>query len=467
MKINLPRVGQVVEGTVIKVEENTIWLDIQSQTEGKIHLDNFDKPAPETFIGLIKEGQIIRAKIQKITDDPAQILLSRLPILQDEKFESIQQLAVSGEPVVAKVKQVLEKGLVLNYLQFEVFLPYSLLDFDLVKEKETLKGKTLEIQIVEATQKGRSVRIVASRKAIFEKERQAAYEQRQQARQDELDQINTGDILEGIVDRIEAHAATVRFNHIVGLLRISQVSHHRIEKIEDILKTGEQIKVKVIKKEGNRLDLSMKALLKTPYELFYETHKVGSKVTGTVVQKLPFGLIVELEKDVRGLLHKNEYSWNPNDNYDSYVKIGDSITLSIIQLDKKKERISLSKKALEDNPWKNVTLRRGEVVKAKVISIDREGLKVEVQGIEGSIAANELSNERISRIEDYFATGDEVEAVITELYKDQWILKLSIRRLLEEAERASFEQYLEDDSNQSNVTIGDLFSKELKKPNKK
>jgi len=467
MKYEFKKVGQIVEGTVIKVEENTIWLDIQSQTEGKIHLDNFDKPAPETFIGLVKEGQKVKAKIQKITDDPAQILLSRLPILDEEKFDKIKDLAASGEPVFAKVKQVLDKGLVLNYLQYEVFLPYSLLDFELVKDKETLKGKTIEVQIVEATIKGRSIRIVASRKAIFEKERQVAYEQRQQARQDELDHINTGDVLDGIVDRIEAHAATVRFNHIVGLLRISQVSHHRIEKIEDILTQGQEVKVKVIKKEGNRLDLSMKALLKTPYELFYENNKIGSQVTGTVVQKLPFGLIIELEKDVRGLLHKNEFSWNPNDNYDTYVKIGDSITLSIIQLDKKKERISLSKKALADNPWKNVTLRRGEVVKAKVISMDREGLKVEVQGVEGTIAANELSNERITRIDDYFAVNDEVEAIITEIYKDQWILKLSIRRLLEQAERASFEQYLEDDSEQANVTIGDLFSKELKKTKKK
>jgi small subunit ribosomal protein S1 len=467
MKYEFKKVGQIVEGTVIKVEENTIWLDIQSQTEGKIHLDNFDKPAPETFIGLVKEGQKVKAKIQKITDDPAQILLSRLPILDEEKFDKIKDLAATGEPVFAKVKQVLDKGLVLNYLQYEVFLPYSLLDFELVKDKETLKGKTIEVQIVEATIKGRSIRIVASRKAIFEKERQVAYEQRQQARQDELDHINTGDVLDGIVDRIEAHAATVRFNHIVGLLRISQVSHHRIEKIEDILTQGQEVKVKVIKKEGNRLDLSMKALLKTPYELFYENNKMGSQVTGTVVQKLPFGLIIELEKDVRGLLHKNEFSWNPNDNYDTYVKIGDSITLSIIQLDKKKERISLSKKALADNPWKNVTLRRGEVVKAKVISMDREGLKVEVQGVEGTIAANELSNERITRIDDYFAVNDEVEAIITEIYKDQWILKLSIRRLLEQAERASFEQYLEDDSEQANVTIGDLFSKELKKTKKK
>lgn len=467
MELKFLRQGSIVEGTVIKIESNTIYLDIQAQTEGKIHLDNYDKPAPDTFEGLVQVGQKIKARVQKITDDPAQILLSRLPLLVEEKFEKIQALAESGETVKAKVRQVLEKGLILSYMENEVFLPYSLLDFELVKDKDSLKGKTLEIQIIEATSKGRNKRIVASRKAIFERERQEAYEQRLQARQDELETINTGDVIKGVVDKIEAHAATIRFDHVVGLLRISQVSHFRIEKIEDVLTLGQEVEVKVIKKEGNRLDLSMKALQKTPYEVFYETHKVGDTVTGTVFQKLPFGIIVEVAKDVRGLLHKNEFSWNPNDNFESYVKIGDEVTLSIIQLDLKKERIALSKKVLEDNPWKNVSLRRGEVVSAKIIEVSKEGVKVEVQGAEGEIAASELAVEKINKPEDYFAVGDVVNAVVTEVSKDTWTLKLSIRRILEQAEREQYEQYLEDDEKDQNPTLGDLFGEKFEKGKKK
>ncbi len=463
MEINVLRVGHVVEGTVIKVEENTIYLDVQYTTEGKIHLDNYDKPAPQTFEGLVKIGDKVRARVMKITDDPAQILLSRLPLLSDEKFLKIESLVESGETVNAKVKKILEKGLILSYLENDVFLPYSLLDFDLVKTKEELPGKTLEIQIIEATMRGRSRRIVASRKAIFERERQEAYETRLKARQDELEHINTGDILKGKVDKLEPHAATIRFDHVVGLLRISQVSHYRIDKIEDVLSLGDEIDVKVIKKEGNRLDLSMKALIKTPYEEFYDTHKVGDTVTGTAFQKLPFGIIVEVDKDVRGLLHKNEYSWNPNDNFDAFVKIGDELTLSIVNLDLKKEKISLSKKALADNPWKNVTVKRGDVVKAKVLEVTKEGLKVMVQGAEGLIPSNELSIEKIGRPDEYFAIDDEVDAVVIEANRDQWSLKLSIRRVLEKVERDSFEQYLEDEEQDEGVTIGDLFEDEMKK----
>ncbi|MCF7932413.1 MAG: S1 RNA-binding domain-containing protein [Acholeplasmataceae bacterium] len=462
MEINTLKVGQIVEGTVIKIEENTIWLDVQYTTEGKIHLDNYSKPAPNTFIGLIHEGDKVRAKVQKITDEPAQILLSRLPLVAEEHFKKIQEIQESGETVTAKVKSVKEKGLVLAYLENELFLPYSLLDYDLVKEKDTLRGKPLEVQIIEASTRGRSRRIVASRKAIFERERQKAYEARIQARQEELDQINTGDILKGTVDKLEPHAATIRFDHVVGLLRISQVSHYRIDKIEDVLDKGQEVDVKVIKKEGNRLDLSIKALMKTPYEDFYDAHNVGDTVKGTVFQKLPFGIIVEVARDVRGLLHKNEFSWNPNDNFESFVKIGDEVTLSIIQLDPKKEKISLSKKALEDNPWKNVTVKRGDIVKATVAEVSKDGLKVMVQGVEGFIPANELSMEKIGRPEDYFAIDDEIDALILEANRDRWNMKLSIRRIQERDERSSFEQYLEDDDKEDKITLGDLFEDDLK-----
>ncbi len=463
MEINTLRVGQIVEGTVIKIEENTIYLDVQYTTEGKIHLDNYSKPAPSTFIGLIEEGQKVRARVQKITDDPAQILLSRLPLLQEENFEKIKTIVENKEIVQAKVRQIKDKGIILSYLGNDVFLPYSLLDFELVKEKDKLKGRELDILIIEATQRGRSKRIVASRKPIFEKARQEAYEARLKARQEELELINTGDVLKGKVDKLEAHAATIRFDHVVGLLRISQVSHYRIDKIEDVLDLGQEIEVKVIKKEGNRLDLSMKALQKTPYREFYDTHGVGDTVEGTVFQKLPFGIIVEVARDVRGLLHKNEYSWNPNDNFDSYVKIGDSLSLKIIQLDLKKQKISLSKKAIEDNPWKNVTVRRGDVTKATVKEVTKDGLTVEVQGVEGTILSSELSMEKIGRPEDYFAIGDEVEALVIEANREHWTMKLSIRRVQEKQERSSFEQYLEDEEAEDKITIGDLFKDDLKK----
>ena len=135
----------------------------------------------------------------------------------------------------------------------------------------------------------------------------------------------------------------------------------------------------------------------------------------------------------------------------------------------KKERIALSKKSLEDNPWKNVTVKRYDVLTVPVTEVTRDGIKVRVQGVEGDIPVNELSNEKIGRPEDYFAVGDEVTAIVTDVSYDNWALKLSIRRVLERAERASFEKYLEAEEESHTTTIGDLFEEELntKKTNKK
>ncbi|MFP4186923.1 MAG: S1 RNA-binding domain-containing protein, partial [Acholeplasmataceae bacterium] len=137
--------------------------------------------------------------------------------------------------------------------------------------------------------------------------------------------------------------------------------------------------------------------------------------------------------------------------------------LKIIQLDLKKQKISLSKKAIEDNPWKNVTVRRGDITKATVKEVTKDGLTVEVQGVEGLIPNSELSMEKIGRPEDYFAVGDEVEALVIEANRDRWTMKLSIRRVQEKQERSSFEKYLEDEEAEDKLTIGDLFKDDLKK----
>lgn len=462
--INIPRVGQIVEGTVIKVEENTLYIDLNAMTEGKIHLDNYAKPAPNTFVGLISVGDTLKARIQKITDEPAQILLSRLPILEDEAFVNLEEAAKNNTILKSKVKKVEDKGLILSIDMFEAFLPYSHLDYDLAKNKDQLRGTSLEVQLIEVSKRGRFQKIIASRKLIFEKARQDAYEARVKAREEELATIKTGDILKGQVEKIEDYAATVKFNHVAGLLRISQVSHYRIDKLVDVLTLGQEVEVKVIKKEGNRLDLSMKALIPTPYEIYSKEHHKGETVEGQVVQKLPFGIIVELARDVRGLLHQSEYSWNPNDNYDAFVKIGDTIPVGILSIDIKKEKIALSRRVLLDNPWKDVTVKRGDIIKVPITSIERNMVIVNVQGADGIIKQDELSVDRISKIDEAFAVGDEVEAIVLNADHQTWTMELSIRRMKEKELRADFEKFMEQEQvDDSGTKLGELFEDKLKK----
>lgn len=463
MDIRVLKVGDIIEGKVITVSDNTIFLDVQYFTEARMHIDNYD-PSLTSFEGVVKVGDVVRGRIQKVqTDEPVLILMSRLPLIKIENFEKIEKAVESNEIVKAKVKKVLDKGILADYLGYEVFVPFTLLDFELINKKESLKGMTLELNIIEATRRGRFTRIVGSRKEIFEANRIKAHEEKLKERALELDGINTGDVLKGTIIRVEKHAANVKFDNVVGMLRISQVSHHRIEKLEDAVKVGEEVEVKVIKKEGNRLDLSMKALIPTPFEEFAKNHSVGDEVTGTIFQKLPFGLLVEVANDVRGLLHKNEYSWNPADNLDSVVNIGDEITLKILRIEKKGEKISLSKKAIDDNPWKNVSLKRGDITSAKVTAVEKNHLEVEVQGVTGFISHKDALQENAGQLDAFFSVGDTIdEAVVIDANAKTWSLKLSITEVQRRKDRESFEKYLEDDSSEQGQTIGDLFGDDLK-----
>lgn len=464
VEISQLRKGQLVKGTIFKVDADAVIVTLENNQEAKMYKDHYGKPI-DSFIGEVKEGDTIEAIISSIkeTDENISVLLDRKAIVKNENLVLVEEIYKNESIVPVKVMKVDEKGLHVNVHGFDAFLPYGLLDRDLVQKKDELKGQTLDVNIIEV-KAGRRPRIIASRKKIFEQLRVEEREKRQELRTEEFETINTGDVLEGRVERIEKHMAVVRFEHTTGRLRISQIQHARIEDINDFLKVGDIVTVKVIKKDKS-LDLSMKALLPTPFELFEKNHKKGDKVVGEVVQKLPFGLIIELGDSVRGLLHNSEYSWNPNDNFASYVKISDKLETVITLIDSKKHKISLSRRLLTDNPWKNVNFKRGEDVNAKVLEVTDQGLKVEAKGVEGFIPVAELAVEKVNDPSQLFAVGDEVEARVLEVNPKNWHLKLSIKQKLQQNSRDEYAQYLTEDSQRT--TIGDLFADMLEDTEKK
>ncbi|WIF87908.1 S1 RNA-binding domain-containing protein [Acholeplasma laidlawii] len=456
----IPKKGQIIEGEVFQVKKNYVLLDINAATEGTIYAEYFDRPAPEDLRKVIKKGDKVRAKVEKISEDDRSslIMLSRLPLLHEKNMEKIQKAFDEKLEIETVVKAANDKGLVLNFEGIELFLPYSLLDFELKDQKDKLIGQSLVVLIEEFKSDRKRPKLIATRKPIFEARRQEEQKQRQEARQEELETITTGSVIEGVVESFETHAAFVRFEHVSGMLRISQVSHHRIDKIEDVLEIGQKVQVKVIKKEGNRLDLSMKALQPTPYEAYLKVHKVGETVKGKVVSKLPFGILVELDRDVKGLLHKSEYSWNPQSNFDAYIKIDDEIEAVILSKDAKKERISLSKKVLEDNPWAKLNLRVGQDIEVRIEEVTKEEVKVSFESVDGIIAKNEAHNDPKVNIDEYYQVGDTVKAKVIEFNKQNRVLKLSVKRLLNLQERQEFEKYMGDADEAESLTLGDIYT---------
>ncbi len=439
------KVGDTVEGEVVSIaDDKTIYVDVKSFTEGTMHLDHYTKdPNVTTFKGLVKAGDKINCTVTKVTED--NIYLSRLNQIVVEGFKKVIDAKNNNELITVEVvEKVAEKGFRCQYEGSKLFMPRS------QATSQVQVGKSIEVKIIDLDE---------ARNSAIVSRREVENDEYQKNRDNEYDSINEGDILKGTIIKVEKYGALVKFNYLTGLLRTVQVSHKFID-IEKELKVNDEIEVKVIKKEKGKIELSRKALLDTPFQIYIKNHKVSDTVKGKVTNKLPYGLLIELADDVKGLLHRTEYSHNPNDNFNNCVKINDEVEASIIAIDEAKERISLSRKPLLDNPWERVDAKVGDLVEVKVTEINEKGLKVEALGVDGFIPMSEATVDKVN-LNDAYQVGDKENAVIIEIKPKEWRLKLSIRKVLEQKAREEYEKHLTTEDEE--VTIGDRFEDVLKK----
>ena len=440
------KVKDVVKGTVVQVDDNTIYLDVKSFTEGKMHLDHYtNDKSVVSFKGLVKVGDEIECEVAKA--DENSILLSRLNQLSVMAFGKVVAAKENNEVIKVKVtKLVPNKGYNVSYDENVLFMPLS------QAPAETKVNDVLEVRIMEVNE-ARKTGIVSRR--VIEKE---IYEAAKAA---EYNSINVNDVVKGVVAKIEKFGVFVKFNYNQGLIRINQLAHTFTSNINELLSVGDEIEVKVISKENDKLLLSRKALLDTPFEAYEKANKVGQVVKGKVTNKLPFGLLIELADNVKGLLHQSEYSHNPNDNFNDFVVIGDEVECAILAFDSKKEKISLSRKVLIDNPWTRVEAQVGDIVEVVVKEVLDNGLMVETLGVDGYVPGNEaLTEDQRGTVKDYYSVNDKATAEIIDIKPAEWRLRLSIKRVTVREERKSFEKYLE--AEEASTNLGDMFKDVLK-----
>ncbi len=446
-----PRVGDIVEGVVVSIpDDKTVLLDIHSFTEGTLHLNYYTKDASITsFKGVVKIGDKLTCKVTKVEDgtrvDHSLILLSRLDQLKGEAFQKVVDAKENNETLNVHVIKEVNSGFLCVYNGVELFMPKSQSLKD-TKAKDNVDVKVIEIE--EARK-----RAVVSAKVI-------EHEKYIETRDAELDKINEGDVLDGTITKVEKYAAFVKIGNVTGIIKARDVAHEFVD-ITTILNAGDELKVKVLSKENGKLQLSRKALIKTAYQEFKDSHKVSDKIVGKVTNKQPGYLLLEIAPNLKGLLHQSEYSWNPNDNYNNQVVIGDEVEVAIIQMNDEKENIRLSRKALMDNPWEKVEAKVGDVTDVKVKEVKAAGLVVEAFGVDGFIPASETLAEAKKPLADYYAVGDEAKAIVIDVNKKEWKLKLSIKKLANKEERAEFEKYLVEE--EASTSVGDQVKDLLKK----
>ena len=451
------KIGQTVTGEVIGINGKELILDIKQFAEGHMYINEYD-PQLDSFEGVLKVGDKVEAIVMKISenDSHSAIYLSRLPLIRQENNNKMDSLCDGKEVIKVKFTKNVGRGLVGSYLGNEVFVAANQIDLADVNLDDYV-GKTLEVKLLEHNHARRQY--IASRKDLLFAELRAQ-------KANELATFVAGNVVTGVVSKVDNNlGAFVKFEHNQGLIRLRELSHIPFKNVEEVVKVGQNVEAKVLKVEGNKIDLSLKALEKTPFELYAEAHKASEVVTGKIVQKLPFGAIVELAPYVTGLLHVNEISWNPNDNSLASMKVGQELSMAIVNIDSKKERIGLSLKVLVDNPWARVKAQRGDTVKATVTGIVAgRHLTVSTLGVDGIIDIKEVPmKEKSSKLEDYYSEGDEVDAVISFIDTRAWKLELSIKRFTSRVEREQFEEYMKKEQEKETViTLGDLFKDLLK-----
>lgn len=352
--------GDVVEGTVISVNDNEIYVNIGYKSDGIIHKSEYTNYPSINLMEVVKEGDKIKAKIMKVNDGEGQVLLTYKRLQTEEGFRKVENYLKTREEVTGKVSLVLEGGLVVIVDEVRVFIPASLVADSFVSDLQSFKNQELTFIITEVNQKKN--RIIGNRKIILEKEKSALQEEA-------FKTLEVGTVLQGEVKNITDYGVFVYLNGVDGLVHISELSWGRVKSPKEIVKIGDVVKVRVlsINLEKKKVSLSMKFEEENPWNNADSKYAIGNVIEGRVARMTEFGAFIELEVGVDALLHVSQIAIKHIEKPKDVLKVGDQVTAKITELDVTNKKISLSIKALEIEKAEKEAILAEEEVQATTV----------------------------------------------------------------------------------------------------
>ncbi|SFC17114.1 bifunctional 4-hydroxy-3-methylbut-2-enyl diphosphate reductase/30S ribosomal protein S1 [Clostridium uliginosum] len=331
-------IGDKVDGEILSKNRDAIVVSLVGyKADGVIPFNELtSKVEPTSLAESFNIGDKIKAKVIKLQNPDGYVVLSRLEYEREETLKELEVLFNEGKTFNVTIKEAREKGLVAYYNGVRIFIPASQIDTKFTKNKDMFVNQTLEVKLIDYSIKD-PIKIIASRRVLLEVVRNE-----EEAKAWEV--LNIGDIVKAEVKRFTAFGAFAEINGIDGLLHLSQISWNHVKNIEDVLKKGQIIDVKIIgiDKENKKLSLSRKELLSKPWDNVKEKYPEGSIVLGKVVRLNDFGAFVELEPGVDGLVHISKISYNRIEHPSEVLAIGDEVKAKILGVDEEKKRVSLS-----------------------------------------------------------------------------------------------------------------------------
>ena len=335
-----PKKGDVVKGTVISVNDDAAYVSIGTKAEAILPKKEMAVPAPEKASDFVKVGDELTVEIANNIKEEGAIVVSLVKMKKVEDWKEVRDAFENDQLVECVGKETNKAGLVVSIKSLRGFIPLSQGDVKFVKSLDYLVGQTFQVKVIDIDE--HKNRLVLSRKAVLEAEREAK-------REEALKNIAEGVELDGTVVKIMPYGAFVDLGGVEGLLHISDISWKRISSVDAVLKVGETVHVLVQKfdQERNRISLSLKALQKNPWIAAIEKFEVGDIVKGEVKKLLPFGAILAIDPELQGLLHVSELTEKRGAAVKDLVNIGDVMNVKIIGIDTDKKKISLSVLAIQ------------------------------------------------------------------------------------------------------------------------
>ena len=332
--------GEVVSGTVVRVDKDEVLVDIGYKSEGVIPVSELSIRRSVDPASEVQLGDEIDALVLTKEDTEGRLILSKKRARFEMAWKKIERAAESGEPVEGTVIEVVKGGLILD-LGVRGFLPASLVDIRRVQDLDEFLGKTLRSKVIELNRSRNNV--VLSRRAVIE-------EERKEMRQAILDRLSPGDVVTGTISNIVDFGAFVDLDGIDGLIHISELSWSHVNHPSELLEIGQEVSVKVldIDRDRQRISLGLKQTQTDPWQQVVDTHDQGDVIEGKVTKVVTFGAFVEILPGVEGLVHISELAQHHVENPREIVTQGDVVKAKIIEMDAERRRLSLSLKRVEE-----------------------------------------------------------------------------------------------------------------------
>lgn len=416
--------GNLITGKIIKASPEGVLVDINYKSDGLIPLYEFT----EHELKKLQPGSEIEVILDELENNEGNVLLSYEKAKAMKAWSQIIKLFEEGKPVEGVVTHKVKGGLSVD-IGVPAFLPGSQIDVQRVTDFDQFVGQVVTANIIKVNQKRGNV-IISRRKYLNE--------QRSESRKKILDLLEVGQVIQGVVKNITNYGVFIDIGGVDGLLHITDMTWGRIAHPSELVRIGETITVKVLSfdKVNEKISLGLKQLNENPWEKIPADVQIGSKVTGTISSITDYGLFIEILPGVEGLVHISEVSWTDRiSDLHKNFKVGQKVEALVVSLDKENRRMSLSIKQLEKNPWQAISenYQVGQKIKGKISNITEFGLFVQLApGVDGLVHISDLSwTEHIEHPSDKYKKGDEVEAVVTGINKENKRISLSIKHLSE------------------------------------